>query len=55
MTRLLKAQEVADRLSVDPTTVYRWAWEKKIPSVKLPGKVLRFDPEALDEWLKEKS
>lgn len=39
---LLLATEVAEALRVDTSTVYRWARDKEIRSVRLPGGSLRF-------------
>jgi excisionase family DNA binding protein len=52
---LLRASEVAELLSVDKRTAYRWAWEGRIPSVRLSDKVLRFDREAVEAWITERS
>lgn len=38
---LLTAEQVAERLSVEPSWVYRAAREKKLPSVKV-GRYVRF-------------
>ena len=51
-TTLLRASEVARRLDVDRSTIYRWAYEGKIPCVRLPGDTIRFHPEELEEWLR---
>jgi excisionase family DNA binding protein len=40
--RLLTVKEAARLLSVAPTTLYQWAYERRIPSVKLMGSALRF-------------
>jgi excisionase family DNA binding protein len=50
MTKLIGAQEVAERLDVPPSWVYRWSREGKLPSVKL-GKYLKFDPKKIEEWI----
>jgi excisionase family DNA binding protein len=49
---LLTARQVAERLSVSPAAVLRWAARGEVPSFKLPGGAVRFDPDALDEWLR---
>jgi len=48
--KLLTADEVAERLSVDPSTVRAWARAGDLPAYRL-GRVLRFDPELVDRWL----
>lgn len=40
--RLLTAAEVADHLGVQVSTIYKWSYERRIPSVKLRGRSLRF-------------
>ncbi len=42
-TELLTADELADRLQVRPSTVRRWARERRIPTVRLTPKVVRYD------------
>ncbi len=50
MTRLLTAQEVAERLGV--TTAWVWAQTRagQIPHVQL-GRYRRFREEAIEEWV----
>ena len=40
--RLLDVNEAASILSVSPKTLYDWAYERRLPVVKLFGKALRF-------------
>jgi excisionase family DNA binding protein len=40
--RLLDVNEAAAMLSVKPGTLYAWAYQRRIPVVKLLGKALRF-------------
>lgn len=42
----------AEVLGVHPWTLYRWAREGKIPSIKL-GRSVRFRVAALEEWMRE--
>ncbi len=51
VTRLLTAQEVADRLGV--TTAWVWAQTRagRIPHVQL-GRYRRFREEAIEEWVR---
>ena len=46
--RLLIVSEVAEMLSIKPWTLYRWARERIIPSVKIRG-FLRFREEDIEE------
>jgi excisionase family DNA binding protein len=40
--RLLDVGEAAEMLSVKPATLYQWAYQRRIPVVKLMGRALRF-------------
>lgn len=40
--RLLTAREAASVLGLKPSTLYQWAYERRIPIVKLFGRSLRF-------------
>lgn len=47
---LLTAEQVAERLRVPQTWVYRAAREGALPSVRC-GRYRRFDAEDVDEWI----
>jgi excisionase family DNA binding protein len=51
MTRLPTARAVAELLDVAPATVLAWARRGELPAIRLPGGAVRFDADALDEWL----
>jgi excisionase family DNA binding protein len=51
--RLLTASALADQLDVSPETVLRWARQREIPSLHLPGGAVRFREEEVEHWLKE--
>lgn len=40
--RLLDVREAAEMLGLKPSTLYQWAYERRIPVVKLFGRALRF-------------
>ena len=40
--RLLDVREVAAMLGVKHTTVYQWAYQRRLPVIKLMGHALRF-------------
>lgn len=52
LTRLLTAEDVAERLGV--TTAWVWAQTRagRIPNVRL-GRYRRFREEAIEEWLEQ--
>jgi excisionase family DNA binding protein len=40
--RLLDVGQASELLSVKPATLYQWAYQRRIPVVKLMGRALRF-------------
>jgi excisionase family DNA binding protein len=40
--RLLDVREAAAMLGLKPATLYQWAYERRVPVVKLFGRALRF-------------
>jgi excisionase family DNA binding protein len=40
--RLLDVREAGAMLGLKPSTLYQWAYERRIPVVKLLGRALRF-------------
>jgi predicted DNA-binding transcriptional regulator AlpA len=53
LTRALDANEVSELFGINKDTVYRFAAEETLPSFRL-GSVLRFDPKALAQCLRDK-
>lgn len=51
---LLTAQQAAERLAVPHTWLLAQARENKCPSIRL-GRYVRFDAEALDDWVREQA
>jgi excisionase family DNA binding protein len=47
---LLTVKEVAARLQMGDKTIYAWASQGKIPSIKIHG-VIRFHETEIEEWL----
>jgi excisionase family DNA binding protein len=50
--RLLKAQDVAQRIGMRTEYVYRLCREKRIPHIRL-GRSVRFRAESLERWMRE--
>lgn len=48
---LLTVQEAADYLAISVSTLYGWAWQRRIPFVKI-GRALRFDRADLEQFIK---
>jgi excisionase family DNA binding protein len=51
--RLLTVAQVAEMLAVKPSTVYTWAYERRLPVVKLRGRALRFRLRAIEKIMRE--
>lgn len=50
MPTTLSAQQAADKLQVDKSTIYKMARQKAIPHFRI-GKRVLFRDEALDDWI----
>lgn len=48
--RLLTVNDVAALLQLRPSTIYSWAQEGSIPSLKI-GRAIRFRTSDIDAWL----
>ena len=48
--RLISVEDAAKYLGVKKSTIYSWAWRRKIPSAKM-GRRLLFDQEDLDRMI----
>lgn len=53
MDRLMTVTEVATLLQLSQGHVRRLARRKEVPSIKI-GELIRFEPMAIMDWLKEK-
>ena len=49
----LTPQELAEKLKVSRAAISQWCCQGKIPFYRF-GKSVRFDPEEIMQWLKEK-
>jgi excisionase family DNA binding protein len=47
---LLTVKTLSHRLQIKPSTLYAWASQGKLPSLKIHG-LLRFEEEAITAWL----
>jgi excisionase family DNA binding protein len=50
---LLRPREVAHRLAVSRSTVYRWFWEGKLKGVKITGGTVRILESAVRDKMAE--
>ncbi len=55
MGNMLTAAELAERLKVKPDTVRLWTREGIIPAIHITGKIIRYEPEAVDNALRRRS
>jgi excisionase family DNA binding protein len=55
MAALLTAEQLASELGLRPGTIKRWARAGIIPSLRLSGKVIRFDPDAVGQVLRDRA
>ena len=51
--RLLDVREAATMLGLKPSTLYQWAYERRIPVIKLLGRALRFRLSAIQKLIAE--
>ena len=50
--QLLSVKELSNLIKVKKNTVYAWASQKRIPHIKLCGKIL-FDPDEIKKWVEK--
>lgn len=50
----IDANRLAEMIGVSKYTVYEWVKADKIPAHRLGVKLIRFDLEEIEEWLKAK-
>jgi len=50
--RLLTVAEAARLLGLKPSTLYQWAFERRIATVKLMGRALRFRESEIEKLVK---
>jgi excisionase family DNA binding protein len=53
--KYVNAYELADFLRVRAATVRRWAQDGTIPSLRLAGRLLRFDLEEVERTLRDRA
>jgi excisionase family DNA binding protein len=50
--RLLDVREASEMLAVKPSTLYQWAYQRRVPTVKLFGRALRFRLSVIQQMMK---
>jgi excisionase family DNA binding protein len=53
--KLMNIDELAEMLNVNKKTIYQNVYHKRIPYISVNKKCLRFDPRAIEAWLKSKT
>jgi excisionase family DNA binding protein len=53
--KLMNVYEVASVLGLATGTVYHLVSEKRLPCVRLSRRCLRFQPSAIDEYIRERT
>jgi len=51
--RFIGISELSEYLGLPKGTLYTWAWQRRIPYLKI-GKLLKFDIIEINQWLKDK-
>ena len=51
--KLLSVKQISDFLNVSKSSIYNYAKDKAIPTIKIKGRLL-FSQEALDKWIETK-
>jgi excisionase family DNA binding protein len=54
MGKMLTYQEVAARLSLPKGTIYSMVSRHELPFTRLGKKIVRFDEERLEAWIRER-
>jgi excisionase family DNA binding protein len=55
MPKLITIRELSAQLGISVSTLYQWTRNEKIPHVKMPNTCVRFDPVAIEKWLKQRT
>lgn len=50
MEKLLKVEQVAERLQISKSLIYKWVQYRYIPHIKV-GSIVRFRRNNLEKWL----
>lgn len=48
---LLDYDQLSKQLAVKKSTLYAWVSKNKIPHIRLSGRCVRFDVEAVNQWV----
>ena len=48
---LLNYQQLTDRLGIKKNTLYAMVCRKRIPHIRISGRMVRFDSDVIDKWI----
>jgi excisionase family DNA binding protein len=54
MEELLTASQVAEILGCSRASVFAWASDGTLPSVRVGDRLVRFQPSVIQEWLEDR-
>lgn len=46
--------DLCERLGIRPGTAYAWVCQGRIPFIRFSNRFVRFDPERIEAWLRER-
>ncbi len=55
MDKLLTVKDVCKIFNIERATLYSWISKKRIPVVKISGRMVRFKMSEIERWLSQKS
>lgn len=53
-SKLLDYKALSQLLSVPVSTLYAWVHLRRIPFIRFSSRFIRFDPEKIEAWLRER-
>lgn len=51
--RYLSIKEASEYTGLSPNTLYKWTEDEKFPHIDVGPKLVKFDKEEIDQWMKE--
>lgn len=51
--RLLNIEEASEYLGIPKGSLYKMAWQRRLPFIVKVGRALRFDKNKMDLWIEE--
>ncbi len=55
MSRIVSKDGLAEHIDISPRTVEKWTRERRIPFIRISPKCVRYDLDAIDELLAERT